>query len=46
MAGSDEGKPSMTSDEICTLIRQAGFIPVERDSLYKPIYQQNYLKGA
>ena len=46
MAGSDEGKPSMTSDEICTLICQAGFIPVERDSLYKPIYQQNYLKGA
>ena len=46
MAGSDEGKPSMTSEEICTLIRQAGFIPVERDSLYKPIYQQNYLKGA
>jgi aminodeoxyfutalosine synthase len=37
MAGSEEEKPSMSSDEICTLIRQAGFIPVERDSLYKPI---------
>jgi len=46
MAGSEEENPSMSSDEICTLIRQAGFIPVERDSLYKPIYQQNYLKGV
>lgn len=36
MAGSDE-KPSMSSDEICTLINQAGYIPVERDSLYRPL---------
>ena len=41
MAGSEEGNPAMSSDEISTLIRQAGFIPVERDSLYKPIYPQN-----
>jgi aminodeoxyfutalosine synthase len=38
MAGSEEGNPAMSSDEICTLICQAGFIPVERDSLYNPIY--------
>jgi aminodeoxyfutalosine synthase len=38
MAGSEEGNPAMSSDEICALIRQAGFIPVERDSLYNPIY--------
>jgi aminodeoxyfutalosine synthase len=36
MAGSKEN-PAMNSDEICALIRQAGFIPVERDSLYSPI---------
>ena len=41
MAGSEEGNPAMSSDEISTLIRQAGFIHVERDSLYKPIYPQN-----
>ena len=37
MAGSKEENPAMSKEEICTLIRQAGFIPVERDSLYKPI---------
>ena len=34
MAGSDEKNPEMTTDEICRLIREAGFVPVERDSLY------------
>lgn len=33
MAGSEE-KPSMTTTELCNLIRKAGFVPVERDSLY------------
>lgn len=37
MAGSKEENPTMSSDEICNLIRQSGFVPVERDSLYKPI---------
>ncbi len=37
MAGSDEENPSMNTEEICRLITQAGFTPVERDSLYKPI---------
>ena len=37
MAGSEEGNPAMSSDEISNLIRQSGFIPVERDSLYNPI---------
>jgi len=36
MAGSKEN-PAMNSDEICALIRQAGFIAVERDSLYNPV---------
>jgi aminodeoxyfutalosine synthase len=33
MAGSEKN-PSMSTDELCTLIRQAGYVPVERDSLY------------
>jgi aminodeoxyfutalosine synthase len=37
MAGSKEENPSMTTEDICLLIRGAGFIPVERDSIYCPI---------
>jgi aminodeoxyfutalosine synthase len=37
MAGSKEENPAMSTEEICTLISQSGFIPVERDSLYKAI---------
>ena len=37
MAGSKEENPAMNTKEICHLIREAGFIPVERDSLYNPI---------
>lgn len=37
MAGSKEEKPAMSTEEICKLISEAGYIPVERDSLYKPI---------
>ena len=42
MAGSKEENPAMSTEEICMLIRQAGFIPVERDSLYKPIPQASF----
>jgi aminodeoxyfutalosine synthase len=38
MAGSEEENPAMSTEEICILIREAGYIPVERDSLYKPIF--------
>jgi aminodeoxyfutalosine synthase len=34
MAGAGEQNPSMTKKEIQKLITEAGFIPVERDSLY------------
>jgi aminodeoxyfutalosine synthase len=34
MAGAEERNPALTTDEICRLIREAGFEPVERDSLY------------
>jgi aminodeoxyfutalosine synthase len=37
MAGSKEENPAMTTEEICILIQEAGFVPVERDSLYNPI---------
>jgi aminodeoxyfutalosine synthase len=37
MAGSKEGKPAMSTGEICRLIRDAGFVPIERDSLYSTI---------
>ncbi|MGE5420877.1 MAG: aminofutalosine synthase MqnE [Chloroflexota bacterium] len=36
MAGSEE-KPAMSTAGICRLIREAGFAPVERDSLYQAI---------
>lgn len=34
MAGAEERNPEMSTDEICNLIKDAGFTPVERDSLY------------
>jgi aminodeoxyfutalosine synthase len=34
MAGAEEKNPSMGTEEICRLIREAGFKPVERDSVY------------
>jgi aminodeoxyfutalosine synthase len=37
MAGAKEEKPVMNTEEICQLIRQAGSVPVERDSLYNPL---------
>jgi aminodeoxyfutalosine synthase len=37
MAGSHEENPSMTTDEICQLIREAGLMPIERDTLYNVI---------
>jgi aminodeoxyfutalosine synthase len=39
MAGSTEENPSMTTEEICKLIREAGYTPVERDTLYHIIKQ-------
>jgi aminodeoxyfutalosine synthase len=37
MAGSKEEKPAMSTEEICKLISEAGYVPVERDSLYSPM---------
>ena len=47
MAGSKEENPSMSTEEICRLISDAGFVPVERDSLYKPVINPpSPLKGG
>lgn len=37
MAGSKEENPSMSTVELCKLILDAGYLPVERDSLYNVI---------
>ena len=38
MAGAGEKNPEMSTHEICRLIRDAGFVPVERDSVYNFIH--------
>jgi len=38
MAGSGEKNPEMSTGEICRLIRDAGYVPVERDSVYNFIH--------
>ncbi len=40
MAGAEEQNPSMTTEQLVTLIKQAKRIPVERDTLYNEI--KNY----
>lgn len=37
MAGADDQKPQMTTDEMQALIRRAGYIPAERDTFYNVI---------
>ncbi len=37
MAGASDQNPSMTTEEICELIKGAGFNPIERDTLYNVI---------
>ena len=39
MAGAEDTHPQMSVDELCQLVRSAGFTPVERDSLYRPVKQ-------
>jgi len=35
MAGAEEQNPHFNRDELCSLIRSAGYLPVERDSFYR-----------
>jgi len=37
MAGAEDQNPMMSTSELCALITTAGFLPIERDSLYQPI---------
>ena len=37
MAGSEEQTPSMSTQQLVTLIKQAKRVPVERDTLYNVI---------
>jgi aminodeoxyfutalosine synthase len=41
MAGSEEQMPSMTTDELCDLIRDVNRMPVERDTVYNIIKEYN-----
>ena len=41
MAGSEEQTPTMTSEQLRTLIRQVRREPVERDTLYNEVKIQN-----
>lgn len=41
MAGSEEQVPSMTTDQLCDLIRDVNRIPVERDTVYNIIKEYN-----
>jgi aminodeoxyfutalosine synthase len=37
MAGAEEQRPAMTTEEIVTLIKQVRRTPVERDTLYNVV---------
>ena len=37
MAGAEDQNPTMTTDEIVSLIKQVGRTPIERDTLYNTI---------
>ncbi|MCK4631437.1 MAG: hypothetical protein KAT40_08330, partial [Bacteroidales bacterium] len=37
MAGADDKKPTLSTDQLITLINEAGRTPVERDTLYNVI---------
>ncbi len=37
MAGAEDQKPSMTTKDLTHMIRTAGFIPIERDTLYNTV---------
>jgi aminodeoxyfutalosine synthase len=43
MAGAEEQSPAMSTEDICTLIRMVGKVPVERDTLYNElsVYEDN-----
>ena len=42
MAGSEEQSPSMTTEQLVTLIKQVRREPIERDTLYNEIHDYNH----
>lgn len=46
MAGSEEQAPAMTTEELVTLIAQAGRVAVERDTLYNEVKTFSTAKDA
>ena len=38
MAGAEEQHPSLDVEELCRLVRETGFAPVERDTFYKELH--------
>ena len=38
MAGAEEQHPSLAVEELCRLVRDAGFVPVERDTFYRELH--------
>ncbi|MDR0691849.1 MAG: aminofutalosine synthase MqnE, partial [Prevotellaceae bacterium] len=38
MAGAEEQHPHLGVDELCHLVRNAGFVPVERDTFYRELH--------
>jgi len=43
MAGAEEQKPVMTSEQMITLIKQVGRQPIERDSVYNELNDYSQL---
>lgn len=46
MAGSEEQAPTMTTEELVTLIKQVKRQPIERDTLYNEIYDYSKISEA
>jgi aminodeoxyfutalosine synthase len=40
-AGAEESSPNITTDALTKLIRDAGYEPLERDSIYQPVHQKD-----
>jgi aminodeoxyfutalosine synthase len=41
MAGSEEQNPTMSTEDLCNLIKMSGKIPVERDTRYNELATYN-----
>ncbi len=37
MAGAEDQKPAMTTEDLTLLIKDAGLTPIERDTLYNTV---------